>query len=661
MNDVAGPRQLYLRFHGRILDALGIQMYQSPTAAIAELIANAWDADAEKVDVTLPASLNEGAVIIVADHNGRGMTFEECQEKYLQVGRNRRVTDGPASAKGRPVLGRKGIGKFAGFGIADIVEVDTVSADNGERTHFSLDIRDLRSDDFVVTTPRPIPLIAYEGPDETRRAHPRTVVTLRNLKMVNRRDPAVFARQMAKRFQLAAGASTFLIAVNGNPMPSDVEAFDVEFEFPRDYRSGETPDCLSVIDGWARETVGDNDVDWRVRFSKQPIGEEEFRGVGIFCGIKVAQTPFFFQLSGGLGGQHGQAYMAGTVKADFLDALDRDVITTERQRINWEDPYAAPLLEWGQKRVASLLRLWQARRGESRNDELDHRLGGFGSRLSVLPQSERETIRSALRRIASVPAIDQDRFAELADAILTAWEGGRLRGIISDIARMETMDEGVLLRVLAEERVLTALHVAEVIKIKVDVIQGLEARIAAADRENSIRDYIADSPWLISPRWERYRKEIALNVFLGEARARAQISDADPRWAKRMDLVLRAGDHILVLEFMRPGLAVDSDHLQRFQTYVDTLRVRLAANTALRVRQVSGLLVADRLAIAAEDQPLLERLANADMHCLEWQAVLGQAKAQWAEFLEAMKLRAPDDPRLQSLQAPTPASLASKA
>jgi hypothetical protein len=558
------------------------------------------------------------------------------------------------------VLGRKGIGKFAGFGIADIVEVDTVSAVNGERTHFSLDIRDLRSGDFVVTAPRPVPLINYEGPDETRRAHPRTIVTLRNLKMVNRRDPTVFARQMAKRFQLAAGASTFVITVNGNPMPRDVEAFDVEFEFPRDYQAGEVPSGLAVVDGWARETVGGNDIEWRVRFSKQPIGEEEFRGVAVFCGIKVAQTPFFFQLSGGLGGQHGQAYMAGTIKADYLDALDRDVITTERQRINWEDPYAAPLLEWGQKRVGSLLRLWQARRAESRNDELDRRLDGFGGRLSALPQSERDTIRSALRRIATVPAIDQDRFAELADAVLTAWEGGRLRGIISDIARMETMDEGVLLRLLAEERVLTALHVAEVIKIKVDVIQGLEARIAASDRENSIRDYIADSPWLISPRWERYRKEISLSVFLEEARARARISDTDPRWAKRMDLVLRAGDHILVLEFMRPGLTVDSDHLQRFQTYVDTLRVRLSANTALQVRRISGLLVADSLAVAAEDQPLLERLANADMHCLEWQAVLGQAKAQWAEFLEAMKLRAPDDPRVQSLQVLLSASSTSK-
>ena len=47
-------KKLHLSFHGRIIDSLGIQMYQSPVAAVAELIANAWDADATKVDVTLP-------------------------------------------------------------------------------------------------------------------------------------------------------------------------------------------------------------------------------------------------------------------------------------------------------------------------------------------------------------------------------------------------------------------------------------------------------------------------------------------------------------------------------------------------------------------------------------------------------------------------------
>jgi hypothetical protein len=39
---VAVKKELHLSFHGRIIDSLGIQMYQSAVAAVAELIANAW-------------------------------------------------------------------------------------------------------------------------------------------------------------------------------------------------------------------------------------------------------------------------------------------------------------------------------------------------------------------------------------------------------------------------------------------------------------------------------------------------------------------------------------------------------------------------------------------------------------------------------------------
>ena len=145
--------KLYLRFHGRIIDSLGIQMYQSPVAAVAELIANAWDADATRVTVTLPSSLSGSAEIVVKD-DGIGMTFSECQRFYLDVGRNRRITpstpvdenssdddaSGDASQGGRPILGRKGIGKFAGFGIAELLEVDTTSSRTGERTVFQLDL-----------------------------------------------------------------------------------------------------------------------------------------------------------------------------------------------------------------------------------------------------------------------------------------------------------------------------------------------------------------------------------------------------------------------------------------------------------------------------------------------------------------------------------------
>lgn len=134
-----GTDVLHLRFHGRIIDSLGIQMYQRPVAAIAELISNAWDADATRVDVALPGTLTDASIIEIKD-DGLGMTFEDCERRYLNVGQNRRLEDGDRTPGGRRVLGRKGIGKFAGFGIAEIVRIDTVSAETGERTTFELDL-----------------------------------------------------------------------------------------------------------------------------------------------------------------------------------------------------------------------------------------------------------------------------------------------------------------------------------------------------------------------------------------------------------------------------------------------------------------------------------------------------------------------------------------
>jgi HSP90 family molecular chaperone len=150
MNNTEIPEGLYLTFHGRIIDSLGIQMYQSPVAAIAELISNAWDADATEVYVELPETLDGDAVVKIRD-NGSGMTFAECQRAYLNVGRDRRAEGkGQSNLKLRPVLGRKGIGKFAGFGIAQVLTLETTSRETGEHTKFALDLAKLRGEDYVL-------------------------------------------------------------------------------------------------------------------------------------------------------------------------------------------------------------------------------------------------------------------------------------------------------------------------------------------------------------------------------------------------------------------------------------------------------------------------------------------------------------------------------
>ena len=123
------PPDLELKFGGRLVEQLGAQMYPSATATVAELISNAWDADAKNVWVDMPFGDWGGGEIVVID-DGVGMGMREADEHYLVVGRNRRATGEQRTPGGRLIHGRKGIGKLAAFGTASILEVRTRRTDS---------------------------------------------------------------------------------------------------------------------------------------------------------------------------------------------------------------------------------------------------------------------------------------------------------------------------------------------------------------------------------------------------------------------------------------------------------------------------------------------------------------------------------------------------
>ncbi len=127
--------ELQLTVAGNIVKHLGVQMYAGrPVPAIAEFVSNAWDADATQVDIDIPLDTpwnpaNEQQVITVSD-NGNGMNWEMIRDAYLNVGRDRRKTEATDKYPGgRRLQGRKGVGKLAGFGIADTLEVQTIYRD----------------------------------------------------------------------------------------------------------------------------------------------------------------------------------------------------------------------------------------------------------------------------------------------------------------------------------------------------------------------------------------------------------------------------------------------------------------------------------------------------------------------------------------------------
>ena len=231
------------------VDKLGVRLYDRVSAVIAEIIANSYDADATKVTVRAPMGewlaakaarviTDKGFVIEVVD-NGVGMSPDEINDFYLKVGAERRKDHKRGDRSKtfrRKVMGRKGVGKLAPFGVCRFIEVISsggkpVIASNSDReyrtAHFILDREAILSD-----TDRPYPpkLGNRDG-----QLSPRTGTTIQLRCFGYRRVPTMddFERQLAQRFGLSSDNWQITLADNTKQLSESTERDVGEFQVER--------------------------------------------------------------------------------------------------------------------------------------------------------------------------------------------------------------------------------------------------------------------------------------------------------------------------------------------------------------------------------------------------------------------------------------------
>ena len=400
---------LELKFLGALVEQLGAQMYPSATATIAELISNAWDADAKNVWVEIPFGepWTEDFKIVVLD-DGHGMTRAEAADQYLVVGRKRRMEgNSDRSRGGRLLHGRKGIGKLAAFGTARVLECYSVaqapSVQEADRNGlvpvgFQLDYDHIRSQPVgssYETEPAQdmSPLVSPCGGELVHG----TRITLSGLRMKRAIGEARFLDSMSRRFALDAGN----IRIHFNGQPLSRFNYDVQIRLPRDMTGDSPRSGMQADDDWAvEELVDGHRVRWWIGFTERPLADESQRGISVIARGKMAQRPFHFGRVGGVSNQLGLEYMVGEVEADWLDEgwdIGEDRIQANRDQLRLEDDSLEPFLKWGRKLVAWALRERRELRTGTVKEEI-------AAELEELLAPFTTDQRKAIRRIPSALA-----------------------------------------------------------------------------------------------------------------------------------------------------------------------------------------------------------------------------------------------------------------
>lgn len=136
-------KEYRLNVDPRILELLGPNLYTNIYYVLAELIANAYDADAENVYI-----ISNKDDIRVED-DGHGMSYEAGDiNRYLNVAGVSRTSEDDSKTKSgiRRKMGRKGVGKLAALSVSENVDVLTVA--DGEKSGFVLARRPENGDEL---------------------------------------------------------------------------------------------------------------------------------------------------------------------------------------------------------------------------------------------------------------------------------------------------------------------------------------------------------------------------------------------------------------------------------------------------------------------------------------------------------------------------------
>lgn len=559
-----------------VLDHLGINLYSNIAAVLTEAVANAWDADAENVEIKIDP---DGNWIKIRD-DGVGMTAEDMNDKYLRVGYRRREEDtehGKTTAKGRSVMGRKGLGKLSLFSIANTIEVQ--SAKNGESHGLRMSV-----DGIHASVEKKEPFYSPEPlPTELLDILRGTLIVLRDIKRQRLgRGALALRKRLARRFSVIGEAHGFKITIDGQPITTADRGDLPMVQFLWNFEDSE-PDLSAASQLLERETLPNRldgwETGWRVcgwigtaRFPKQLDSDDagNLNGIVVFARGRLFHENMLDKLNDG---RLYTKYLTGQIEADFLDADDApDIATSDRQRVQEDDPRYVQLIAFLKSSMTQVEKRWNEWRRKHEVEKAKETSPALAEWLESLPEGYRKSAETLIAKLSALPVDDdEDRKLMYRHGIL-AFERMKLRGSTEELViSVESVDR--LLSVLADRDSLEASLYRDIVKSRLDAIRDFQTIVDEDAKERVLQKYLFDHLWLLDPAWERATgSELMETRLTGEGVLIDDLTEKEK--LGRVDIAYRtnAGKHIIV-ELKKVGRKMALlDLVAQGQIYVDKLR-----------------------------------------------------------------------------------------
>lgn len=541
------------------LNHLGINLYSNASAVLAELVANAWDADAERVDI----DFDQRKKVITITDNGHGMSVADANGKFLTVGYARRENGEATTPKfKRPVMGRKGIGKLSIFSIAGVIEVHSVKG--GEAHGFTLVLADIektiKAGGDTAYRPAPVKLSSIIIKKGTR-------LTLSGLKHSMANVANGLKKRIARRFSVIGSSHKFKVFVNGAEITTDDRDYFHKIEYLWWY-GDESKQFVSLckniksneersevvrkapqytVSGWIGSVKKAGDL--------KDDGENINRVVVLVRG-KVAHEDILEEFNEG--GVYSK-YLIGEISADFLDIdTERDIATSSRQRIIEDDPRYSALKGFIAKELKHIQNQWTTLRNKE-GAEKAKQIPEIAEWFKSLSSGQRDLAEKMFGKINQLP-LDDDPEARgiIYKQSILAFQSLNYKDKLNRLENISPTDIPKLMEILGDVDEIEATVYHQIVKERLQVIETLHEKLDENALEAVVQKHLFTHLWLLDPSWERATDATPIiEKTVQKEFAKVIKSLSKEERAARIDIKYKtaAGKHIIV-ELKRPGRSV---------------------------------------------------------------------------------------------------------
>lgn len=666
-----GKNNFVFQVDVNVINHLGVGLYSSTPAALTELVANAWDADANEVRITV----DPVARSIVIEDDGHGMSAADINNKFLKVGYSRRQQPkGSFSDSGnRRVMGRKGIGKLAMFALANEVKISSQSA-GFDAVGLTVNVPEFKK---TIEENKPHPLDEFE-PKVFNKKKGTRIELLQVLTGLKTTEDYLRVK-LARRFSVLDDAHKFKVFLNGKEIKKEdrgfyqhvqlLWAFDVATSndvkamaknlahLPKVITDGKNPEpCIALLSNVVVCDSTEYKVSGYIASVLLPrhLGSKEDSAnmVSIFANGRVFAEDVLTEANSA---KYYQSYLVGEIHADFLDDDNIDRATASREAIKKDDPKYQALIAFIRTTLDSIGDQWDDWRTELGLDKAEPQNAAVLEWIDTL--ADKRDQKAAMKLMTSIKNAvvhSDDAKNDAAKRVLyrgaiIGFEKLRLNNQLDKLAAVTDILGAEFAAIFASLDHVEESAYAEITRQRLAIVKKFaEISNDPSALEKVAQQYLFDHLWLLDPTWDRVTSRVEMEKTLTDYLKK---SHPDSTGA-RLDITYRAssGRHIVV-ELKKPTLTsldyfVLSKQVSKYKDAIESYYKDKEPNKPVPPLDIY-LLVAK--APTDFDEPKRQALAAFNGRLITYSQLINDARNSYQQYLNVTNITGPLETILKKL------------